>query len=108
MQTTAGNGPVPVLGRARSSWRCWPSGLAYSMATSKRTVSGTDSLEIGFCARAEVTRDAQARRIASDRTKIQGMRLHIRGSLSLSVSTNGQLLADMARDCCGGYYQRNE
>src|SRR3954463_15841822 len=35
MQTTAGSSPMTSLGRARLSWRCWLSGLAYSMLGSK-------------------------------------------------------------------------
>src|ERR1041384_3992824 len=41
MQTIAGKGPSPVLGRARSSWRCCSSGFENSMARSKITLSGT-------------------------------------------------------------------
>jgi len=34
MQATAGNGPVPLAGRAMSSCKCWLSGLLYSMPRS--------------------------------------------------------------------------
>src|SRR6476659_3125402 len=60
MQMTAGNGPVPSFGRARFSFRCWPSGLAYSTSRSNATPSGT--VTFGGC---WASRAGAARRAAS-------------------------------------------
>src|SRR5258708_23449050 len=43
MHTTAGNGPAPFFGRARSTCKCSPPATAYSTPDSKATSSGIAS-----------------------------------------------------------------
>src|SRR3954454_17600771 len=72
MHRTAGKGPSPFFGIARFNWRCWPSGLAYSMPVSKVTPSG---MTAAFCAKADPASSHAARKrlAASERAQSKGI-----------------------------------